>query len=432
MGLLLPYILQDFQSLDLRPGVTRAIWLTITVPESAVPGRYAGSLTIAAGGQSATLPIELTVHPFKLDRVTDITMSVTGSTAGSFNSRHPDLNDRWWEVAELVMKNQAEHGMNAITGGPGAVLRGVKDGKAEIDYTAMDRWMALAVKHGLTMPGDSYQGLDVAGVPTDMSKDAVARCEAAARERFGVSYEELLKIVYGDVESHAKEKGWPKRVYYFLDEPRPEYRNVEPCAELIKTRTRACPTTLFSGYYSTGQGRDVYFETMPVSIAHVNKVALELTAKAKKQLWDYSGDRVRHDIGCWAFVAARAGMKGFLRNGYMYVCSMPYFDYSDDEASWSVVYPSKNGLNDTVGWERTAQGVNDYRYLLTCERLIKKARDAGKAAPEADAAEALLKATLKAITIEDHDSARLSPREYDEFRHTLAEHIAALARAIGQ
>jgi len=432
MGNLLPYILQDFQSLDLHPGVTRAIWLTVTVPESAAAGRYAGSLRIGSDDKSATLPIELTVHPFQLDKVTDITMSVTGSTAGSFNARHPDLNDRWWQVAEAVMKDQAEHGMNAITGGPGAQLRGVKDGKADIDYSAMDRWMALAVKHGLTMPGDSYQGLDVSGVPQNQSKDGPARCEAAARERFGIPYEELLKVVYRDVETHAREKGWPKRVYYFLDEPRPEYRNVEPCAELIRMRTRACPDTLFSGYYSTGQGRDVYFETMPVSIAHVNRVALDLTAKAKKQLWDYSGDRVRHDIGRWAFVAARAGMKGFLRNGYMYVCSMPYFDYSDDEASWSVVYPSKNGLNDTVGWERTAEGVNDYRYLLTCERLIRKARAAGKAAPEADAAAAFMAATLKPIAIEDKDSARLSPRQYDEFRRALAEQITALSKAMGQ
>lgn len=432
MGNLLPYILQSFQSLDLHPGATRAIWLTITVPESAAPGKYTGSLKIEAGDRSATIPIELTVHPFKLDRVTDITMSVTGSTAGSFNAGHPDLNDRWWQVAELVMKNQAEHGMNAITGGPGAVLRGVKNGQADIDYTAMDRWMALAVKYGLTMPGDSYQGLDVAGVPRDHSKDCVARCEAAAKARFGVSYEELLKLVYGGLESHAKEKGWPKRVYYFLDEPRPEYRNVQSCAELIRIRTRACPNTLFSGYYSTGAGRDVYFETMPVSISHINKLSLELVAKGKKQIWDYSGSRVRHDIGRWAFVAARAGMKGFLRNGYMYVCSDPYFDYSDDEASWSVVYPSRNGISSTVGWERTAQGVNDYRYLLTCERLIRAARELGKAAKEADAAEAFMKATLKPIAIEDKDSARLSASQYDEFRHTLAEHIAALSKAMGK
>ncbi|MFB3892630.1 MAG: glycoside hydrolase domain-containing protein [Phycisphaerae bacterium] len=439
MGNLLPYMLVQGGQLKFNKSSTRAIWLTIDVPGDAKPGKYDGAVQVLVTPQGvaadkielAAIPIELTVLPFKLDKIDDITISVTGSTAGTFTTFHPDLKNRWWEVAEIVMKDQAEHGMNAITGGPGARLKGVKDGKAHIDYTDMDRWMALAVKYGLTMPGDSYQGLDVSGIPQDHSKDCVAKCEAAAKSQYGVSYAELLRIVYGDLEQHAKAKGWPKRVYYFLDEPRPEYGNVEPCAELIKTRTKACPDTLFSGYYSTGQGRDVYYQTMPVSIGHTDKLSLDLVKKAGKQLWDYSGSRVRHDIGRWAFVAARAGLKGFLRNGYFYVNSMPYFDFSDDEASWSCVYPSKNGINDTVGWERTAQGVNDYRYLLTCERLIKKAREARKAAAEADAAEAYMKETLKAVTIEDKNSAHLTGPQYDEFRRTIAGHIIALNKAIG-
>jgi lysophospholipase L1-like esterase len=428
LGNLLPYILQDFQALDLRPGVTRALWLTVAVPESAAPGSYAGSIHIAAGQHALAIPIELIVHPFRLDRVKDITISATGSTAGIFPMLYPELDDRWWQIAEMVMRDQAEHGMNAVTGGPGAKLRGIRDGQADIDYRRMDRWMALAVKYGLTMPGDSYQGLDVEGLPTDHSRDCVARCEAAARRQFGVSYEELLRIVYGDLERHARKLGWPKRVYYFLDEPRPEYGNVQACAEMIKVRTRACPDTLFSGYYSTGDGRDVYFQSMPVSIAHIDKLSLELVGKGGKQIWDYDGTRVRYDIGRWAFVAARAGMKGFLRNGYMYVCSMPYFDFSDDEASWSVVYPSRHGINDTVGWERTAQGVNDYRYLLTCERLVREARRGGKAVPEAGAAAAFLAETLRPIAIERKESARLSAAGYDDFRRRLAAHIAALGK----
>jgi hypothetical protein len=128
-------------------------------------------------------------------------------------------------------------------------------------------------------------------------------------------------------------------------------------------------------------------------------------------------------------------MKGFLRNGYMYVCSQPYFDLSDDESSWSVVYPSARGLSDTVGWERTAQGVDDYRYLLTCQRLIRQARRLGKGAGHpgtgsaADAAQAYLDETMRPIVIDDKETARLRPRQYDEFRSRLAAHIAALQRA---
>jgi len=430
MGTLLPYILQDFTTLDLAPGVARGVWLTLVVPADAAPGDYTGRVTIAAESAAATVPLKLTVFPFQLDRATDITLSVTGSTAAPWRGWFPGLEKQWWEMAERVMKNQADHGMNAITGGPGARIVGVKDGKVEIDYSDMDRWLALAVQHGLDRPGDSYQGLDIANLPRDQGKDAVTKNEAVAREQFGVSYEELLKLVYSDVERHAKDKGWPKRVFYFLDEPRPEYRNVEPCAELIAIRTRACPGTLFSGYYSTGGGRDVYFETMPVSIAHINDTAMALVKKAGKQIWDYSGERVRHDIGRWAFVAARAGMTGFLRNGYMYVCSDPYFDFSDDEGSWAVVYPSRNGLGDTVGWERTAEGVDDYRYLLTCERLIQKARAEERGTQQADAAAAFVAATLKPIRIADKESAKLTPDGYDQFKRTLADHIVALSKAL--
>jgi hypothetical protein len=34
----------------------------------------------------------------------------TGSSAGTFTIWHPDLDWHWWQIAELVMENQAEHG----------------------------------------------------------------------------------------------------------------------------------------------------------------------------------------------------------------------------------------------------------------------------------------------------------------------------------
>jgi hypothetical protein len=450
LGDLLPYILQDITPLDLAPGVTRGVWLTLAVPAGTAAGDYADTVTLAAPAgardtpiptSAATIPLRLTVWPIKLEKIDNLpaagkqaglTVSVTGSTAGSWRGWYPELEPRWWKVAEQVMANQAEHGMNAVTGGPGARLKGVKDGKADIDYTDMDRWLGLAVAAGLTQAGDSYQGLDISGVPGDHSKDAVKINDEQARQKFGVSYEELLKIVYGDVEQHAKQAHWPPRAYSFLDEPRPEYQNVQSAIELTRIRTRACPQTIFSGYFSTGDGREPLFQLMPLSIAHVDDQAMALVKPAGKRIWDYSGDRCRHDIGRWAFVAAKAGMDGFLRNGYMYVCSDPYFDFSDDEGSWSVVYPSRTGLSDAVGWERTADGVDDYRYLLTCRRLIEKARKAGKAEAAATAAEAYLKETLAPIKLADKDSAALTAEGYDLFRRTLAGHIMALGKAMGE
>jgi len=430
-GEILPYILLDFDKLDLAPGVTRGVWLTLTVPDNAGAGTYSGTVRVGSGRRSKTLPLTVEVYPFKLAKARSITLSVTGSRAGHWKSWCPDLAERWWKTAEAVMKDLADHGMNAVTGGPGAVLKGVRGGKADIDYSEIDRWMALAVKYGLTHPGDSYQGLTVRGIPRNSRN--LKYNEKVARSKYGVSYAELIRIAFEDFQRHAAAKGWPVRIHYLLDEPRPEWGNIGKALDLTKTWLRAAPGVLFSGYYTTGQGRDAYFEVMPVSISHFSPRALELTKKGGKQLWDYDGHRARHNIGRWAFAAARAGLKGYLRNGYMYVNSDPYFDFSDNEASWCVVYPSRhNTVNASVGWERTGEGADDFRYLEMLDRLIQAARAGGKAAAEAASAEAHIRKTLAPIDLARRQTADLKGEEFDAFKSALAGHIAALRRALGR
>jgi hypothetical protein len=192
----------------------------------------------------------------------------------------------------------------------------------------------------------------------------------------------------------------------------------------------AAPDTLFSGYYSLGGGRDPLFGIMPVSIAHFKPKALELTKNAGKQLWDYDGRRVRYNMGRWAYKASKAGLGGYLRNGYMYVCCNPYFDFSEDEGSWSCVYPSKNGINAAVGWERTGQGADDFAYMEMLDERIAKARAEGKAKAQADAAEAYLEKSLAGIDLDKRHSADLKPQEWDAFRKSLAAHIIALDEAL--
>lgn len=453
IGSIMPMLLQDFPPLDsprsssLQPwdvcgpfnltrGVTRAIWVTLTVPADATAGDYKGRVDITAGGPNATVvtgvPIEVKVFPFALDKVTDVTFSATG--ARSTIPEYFQSSEEYWAGADAVMKDMADHGLNAVTGGPGGKFYGIKgfdDPKADIDFTDMDRWMELAKKYGLTMPGDSYQGFDIGGLPKDHSKNGPANMDKIAREKYGMSFEKLIGLVYNQVEEHAKAKGWPKRSYYFLDEPRVEFGNIESSLELIKLYTKAAPNTLFSGYYGDGQGRDEYFKLMPVSISHVNDNILKLVKESGKQLWVYDGSRNRASIGRWMFAAAKAGVKGYLTNGYMYVCSDPYFDFSDDEAAWCVAWPGKYGVVDTVQYERVADGINDYRYLITLERLVKTAPADKPTAATRDALK-FLADTLAAIDIHKSGTAALTPEKYAEFRAEVAKLITDLKKESGE
>jgi hypothetical protein len=424
---LLPHILQPFESLTLYPGVSQGVWITLKVPVDAAAGEYKGEVSIDADGGKSVLPVKLTVLPFKLDPADDLTISCTGTTGGHWRHWRPGLDERWWKVAEDVMRDQSEHGMNAVTGGPGFAVKAVKDGKAEIDFADADRWMALAVKYGLTQRGDGYQGFDASYWRTQ-SKGCMEENEKHAKQQFGIGFAELVKAVYEEVERHAKEKSWPPRSYYLLDEPRPEFGNVEDAFQFLELHVKAAPNTKFSGYYSPGDGRDKYFKTAGISIAHHNDESIQWCVENGKEAWTYTGGGTRHDIGRWLFIAHQKGLTGFLRNGYQYVNSDAYYDFSDTEGSWAQTYPSKNGIASTVGWERTAQGVNDYRYLKTLKARIEAAKKSGAKAAEAKAAEDFLSGSLARVKLGEESSAALKPEEWTAFRMELAKHIAALTK----
>ncbi len=422
-AILIEFMLKPFETLSLAPGITRTLWVTAHIPENAAAGEYSGTLNVG----TAALPVKLSVYPFALDKADDVTISCTGTTGGHWLVSG-DLKERWWKAADEALRDQADHGMNAVTGGPGMNLKGIKDGKADIDFTDADRWMELAVKHGLTMRGDAYQGFDVNfGFGRSQKKDGPQANEQNSQKLYGMSFGDLIKIVFGTVEAHAKEKHWPPRSYYLLDEPRPEFGDVESSLELTKIHAQSAPETKFSGYYSGGDGRDAIFKFMPITIAHHSEASIKLCRDAGKEAWTYTGAGVRYDIGRWLFFAKQKGLTGFLRNGYEYTNSDPYYDFSDTEGSWAQVYPGKNGLIDTVGWERTAEGVNDYRYLKTLQARIDTARKDGKHAAEADAAAKFMQETMKSVNLDQEHSAALKAEQYAQFRAEAAKHIAALS-----
>ncbi|MFC1582225.1 glycoside hydrolase domain-containing protein [Planctomycetota bacterium] len=425
---LVPRILQPFKDLELRPGLTRGLWLTIQVPAGTAAGLYKGTLSIDSGDKHAGIAVKVTVLPFTLDKADDVVISCTGTRAAPWRGWYPDLEDRWWRIAEKVAADQAAHGMNALTGGPGFKLKGIKDGKAEIDFTDADRWMALANRYGLTMRGDSYQGFDVQlGFWVSQGPDCMAQNEANARRLYGISFSELIGIVYAEVQTHAEEAGWPPRSYYLLDEPRPEHGNVQSALEYLKLCLKAAPKTLFTGYYSPGAGREPYFQSASISIAHHTEASLAACIKAGKEAWTYCGGGGRGDIGRWLFVARRKGLTGFLRNGYMYVNADPYYDFSDVEGAWSRVWPTFDGIASTVGWERTAEGVMDYRYLKTLQARIEAAGKNPAKQAAVKAAEEFLRATLKDVTLGKTSSGDLSPEGWTAFRAGLIRHLGDTA-----
>ncbi|MGH7144035.1 MAG: DUF4402 domain-containing protein [Planctomycetota bacterium] len=429
MVVLTPYLLQPFTALPLTKDVTRSVWLTLTVPAGTAAGAYTGSVSVTVDGQATAVPMQLTVYGFKLSPVDDISLSGMGTTAGSWRNLYPGFDAQWWKSADAIMADQAAHGFNALTGGPGMRLTGVQGGQAQIDFGDADRWMALAKKHGLTMPGDSYQGFDVnMGFYVSQAKDCMATNEKHAQEKWGVSFADLVKMVYAKVAEHAKEQGWPERSYYLLDEPRPEFGNIDSALALLKLYAQAAPETRFSGYTTVrSEGRDRYIPYLPVVISHPTEAEMKAVKAAGKEIWDYDVAIPGHEFGRWLYAAQRKGLSGF-DIGFMYVNSTPYYDFSDTEGSWGIVQPAPDGDIATTKWERFAAEVNCYRYLKTLQEAVSAAKQVGKNAAAVQAGQAFLDQLVASVEVGKHASAHLDDAEWAKFQTELVGDIQAVEK----
>ena len=442
---LMPLVLQQFQTLELTPGFTRPLWVAVKVPEQASAGQYKGSLKVKFGDKSLDVPLNVTVSPFALDAADDIAISGMGTGNGYdfWPEAYPDSVELWWDAGDKIMAIQTEHGFNALTGGPGMKLRGVKHGQADINFADADRWMELARKHGLTKLGDSYIGFDVnLGFAVNGEANGLAANEHNAKSSYRLSFGDLLKITYGAVEQHAKEKNWPPRAYYRIDEPNGEA--VKATRKLVEQYVKNAPGSKFSGYYApaaAGSPRDCFYSLLQLSIlSTVTEPILKTIHQAGNQSWIYINPcytavlNFRHLYGRWMFMAHQRGLDG-VTGGFYFVDTVPYYDMSDLEGAWGVVYPSKDGVNGTVWLEHISLGINDYRYLRTVKSRLDAAKKKDPNNPAVAEAESFLAEMDKACSLEQDpymsSKALATPADFASLRERATKLIQDLAKNLG-
>jgi len=70
----------------------------------------------------------------------------------------------------------------------------------------------------------------------------------------------------------------------------------------------------------------------------------------------------------------------------------------------SYVYPTKDELIPSIGWEGVREGIDDYRYLTTLKQLADKAKAAGKA-NLAKGADTIFEDVKKMVTMDNYGKA---------------------------
>jgi hypothetical protein len=315
-----------------------------------------------------------------------------------------------------------ERGFTMISGIPRIAYRGFANGAPVLDFSAADREMSDAKADGF-LAVNSY-GAGVTGL--DAYQRDTAKMSAAGFK----DYSAFVKAIYTDIERHARENGWLPVYWNLGDEAAGD--GLRQAIENAEAYARAFPVgpPLFTAALSlAGRGASdpafVLARTLGVpALGSFSEREIRLLRQSGGGWAFYNGGN-RWTYGVHLYKAAREfGVNFRLAWHWNAAAGDPYYalDCREDDYAWANAGPDGQ-LVPSVEFARIAAGLDDYRELITLERLAAARR--GTAA--AKAAQRLIAARMAAFHLEDRDHDRLfGVEDWAVFRRQMENAIEEL------
>jgi hypothetical protein len=420
---IMPRLIMPGGTVNMPERRARRFWFTVRTPPDAGPGIYNGMITVRMENRQAVeLPVEFRVRAGRLDPV-DIPAGPFGYTIRiPWPGDEPAAARYNREMVHKSLQKLRDYGFTTCSGLPTIVYQGFKEGKPALDFTAADAQMKLVAELGflaLVGYGGGVSGLD------SYFEDRSAMSAAGFQD-----YPSFIRAIYSAVEEHARPNHWLPAFYNLADEPIGD--DLIRAAENAEAYRRAFPKgpPYFTGASSfTGTDRrDPHFRLARalsvVSWNEHNDASVRLLHQTGGNWAFYNGGN-RWTYGTYMYKAARQhGMKFRVAWHWNVVAGDPYYalDCREDDAAWCNSSPDGQ-LVPSVEFERLREGLDDYRRLITLDRLA--ARRPGTAV--ARAARQLVSTRMAAFELgqRDHD-ALFPPEDWSAFRRQLDDLIEAL------
>ncbi len=439
------------KGVELRPGVLRSFWFTVRVPEGAAPGDYRGRIRLSLdGGGSDDVDLRLSVLPIALDEPAIPLGIFNMGPMVDWAALEPGGEAYWAAVRELC-DDAREHGLTSLDPAIGLRLQRIENGKAVVDFAAMDRFMAIARAAGFTHELNGY-AIDIGFTMRPRASDADYQAEAA---RFGAAdFASLVRAYFDAVREHATAENWLP-ICFCLDDEYLVHPGGDPerLAAFFTLFQDNAPGFHFTAYDSVMDWKDERAPAIERMLGRIDTWGAglhspreaELAKRSGKRLWLYNTGMDRFTFGTYlAFAHQHHGVSGFFQWTYHGTGTFGHYYFaSHNESHYGVVYPSSHGLRATPVWERISAGCTDHRYLATAARLIGEAKQDGRGAAPAAALEAVIETAFAALRFgndrvdlalagEGRADNPMTPESMAALRDALADGIIAIQRARGK
>lgn len=413
-----PHTLREAASVALPANVTRQFVVTVRVPADANAGEHRARLKIsdAAGKELLSVPLTVRVRDVALLRDTEFLM-------GYFGLMPPwDGVDRE-RALEQTLTLLRDYGMNALcVDGVNLRLTGWRDGQPQIDFSEVDRFFALARKHGFDRPMLGYGGLRFVGLHEGYQKGGVA---AQVAKNSGLSYEEAFGRAWEAVDRHARAHRWPTILYGMCDETRVREvaeREIEFMKLMAKVTAKFPQTVRAQGSYSVHyQKRPTdpadmlyweqrFFETLDISSLNLHDpTVLDEARRLGKEVHIYNQGVSRYSFGLYAWSEFQKGVRALWQWHLNALHGYQFFDLDGREPDMAMICYGRNGIYPTMDFERCREGAEDFYLYQTLHNAVQANQRAGRKLAETKAAAELLNSITASIAL----NQRTPPAGFD-------------------
>jgi hypothetical protein len=418
-----PRLIMPGETAPIPAGITRRFWLTVHTPPGIPAGLYRGALTLRPQkGGSAQVPVEFRVRAGTLDAA-DVPAGPFGHAIGiPWYPDDPEVARDNRRLVELGLRRLRDYGFTMCSGLPSIAFRGFDRGQPVLDFSLADQQMKLVKDLGFLAVsgyGGGVSGLD----PYHQDRSAMS---AAGFQ----DYSAFVKAIYSRIQEHAEKEGWIPVYYNLADEPLGE--DTIRAAENAEAYRRAFPQgppffTGASSFAGSDQANPHFRLARAFHVVSWN----DHDADGVKLLHDAGSDWAlynggsRWTFGAYMFKAVKEyGMKFRLTWHWNAAAGDPYYalDCREDDYAWCNASPDGR-LIPSVEFERIREGLDDYRRLITLDRLSRGDPDS----PASRKARALIDSLMNSFQLRPSDrNAEQPPGGWARFRRDLDDALESL------
>lgn len=387
-----PDYLSEDSKCALRKGARKAAYLTLKIAPETPPGEYRATLTATAGSVRASLPLVLQVYPLVLPQERHLLVSEWFSTSEFRKHHHLDPSDeeRFYRLLKLYAENMTDHRQNVFRLGLGLIeASGSAEGKFQFDFSRFDKQAQVfwdTRRMDLLETGFVAQFGSGGWSGSEISLSSFPIKEADG-QRISVSGEKYLSQFIPAFVGHLRAKGWlAKTVFHICDEPSnnnimawrkasdfvhrlaPELRRIDAietahCLGALEVWVpKLDHLATWQGDYeqAQSQGNELWFYTVGIfqGGSLLNKTVDVPLIETRLMHW----------------LNYRYNLQGYLHWGFNAWTDDPVNAPGEHRGDGWQVYPSKDGLLNSLRWEQMRAGLQDYECLWLLENRISQIR----------------------------------------------------------